>query len=287
MVTAFLPWFGAKRMQAQSIVPHLGEHQSYWDIFCGSLALLWAKPQSRSEVVNDLHGGLINLLRLVQDEGTAIRLYARLERTLFCKPIYLESTQWLATYAVEREELVRAGASPCPEWAYHYFVASWMGRNGLSGTEAEYRSGFAIRYTTPGGDPAVRFRAAVSNIPRWYERLKRTTVLQEDGIALAEKIGDQSGTSVYVDPPYLKEGWQYRHGFSAKQHEHLATVLRRFRSARVVVSYYEDPLLEHLYLRHGWRLVRQKVDRKMGGGDRGKAPEVLLLNPVASYLSNS
>ena len=52
--------------------------------------------------------------------------------------------------------------------------------------------------------------------------------------------------------------------------------MRRFKKTRVVVSYYEAPQLEELYLRHGWKMERVNVQKNLSNG--GSAPEVLLTN---------
>src|SRR3990167_5196039 len=81
-ISAISSWFGSKRNLAPRIVAALGKHSCYWEPFCGSLAVLFAKPQSSSETVNDLHGELINLARVLADEESALALYARLARFL-------------------------------------------------------------------------------------------------------------------------------------------------------------------------------------------------------------
>jgi len=49
-IKALAPWFGGKRNMAPMIVQELGPHNSYWEPFCGSMAVLLAKPQAtRSE----------------------------------------------------------------------------------------------------------------------------------------------------------------------------------------------------------------------------------------------
>ena len=65
-IGALVPYFGAKRTLAPAIVEELGPHVAYWEICCGSMAVLFAKEPSRTEVVNDLHGDLVNLARVVQ-----------------------------------------------------------------------------------------------------------------------------------------------------------------------------------------------------------------------------
>src|SRR5688572_31765712 len=128
-IGAIAPWFGSKRTLAPRIVKALGPHQAYWEPFCGSMAVLLAKPLATMETVNDLHGDLINLARVVQDERTASELYARLARTLMSEALFkAEVAAWWAN-----------GRSPAPETpdldrAYRFFVCSWMGMNGVAGT---------------------------------------------------------------------------------------------------------------------------------------------------------
>ena len=54
-INAIVPWFGSKRYLAPRIVEQLGPHRAYWEPFCGSLAVLLAKPVASQETVCDLH----------------------------------------------------------------------------------------------------------------------------------------------------------------------------------------------------------------------------------------
>ena len=67
-IKALAPWFGSKRNLAPEIVRELGKHRKYDEPFCGSAAVLLAKEPATCETVNDLHGDLINLARVVKDE---------------------------------------------------------------------------------------------------------------------------------------------------------------------------------------------------------------------------
>jgi DNA adenine methylase len=276
-VNALVPYYGAKRLQAPGIVKELGDHAAYWELFGGSAAVLFAKEPSRQEVFNDLHGGVVNLVRVVQDDELSVRLFDRLSRTAFCEHLHRTSVAWLEGFMGEWETFGPPNTATVNfNWAYHYFVASWMGRNGLAGTEKELATGFCKRFTSNGGDPAVRFRNAVESVPSWWLRLRGVTVLSEDAIGLAERIEDKVGTVVYADPPYLVKGAKYRHDFTEADHERLAVALRRFEKTRVVVSYYAHPKLQELYLDHGFRLVEKTTKKQMGNGE-ATAPEVLLI----------
>ncbi len=275
-ISALAPWFGCKRTLAPEIVLELGEHSAYWELFCASMAVLFAKQTTSMETVNDLHGDIINLARVVQDDRLSVILFSRLNRELCCEPLHRE--------AAERHRA--RGNSPCGdvpdvERAADYFLCSWLGRNGVAGTSS-YNQGFCRRFTKNGGHAATRFISAVESIPAWWDRLRAVTILNEDSLGLIERIEDADGVVIYADPPYLVKGAKYVHDFSEADHHHLAESLRRFRRTRVVVSYYDDPRLKTLY--PGWTvrklkatkaLVNQGMRDKSGAVD---APEVLLIN---------
>src|SRR3954465_2779424 len=81
-IGAIAPYFGGKRTLAPVIVQELGKHKAYWEPFCGSMAVLIAKPQCRQETVNDAYSELINLARVIQSPLDGPALYRRLRRTL-------------------------------------------------------------------------------------------------------------------------------------------------------------------------------------------------------------
>ncbi|WP_162271916.1 DNA adenine methylase [Gemmata sp. SH-PL17] len=267
-ITALAPWYGSKRTLADRIIHHVGPHSAYWEPFCGSMAVLFAKEPSRQETVNDLHGDLINLARIVADPKLAPELEWRLRRTLVHEGLYRETIAWLKNPEADREGVERA---------YRYFVRSWMGMNGVAGTAV--RCNFARRFTSNGGCPAVRFASAVDSLPWWHQRLRHVAIYQGDAIDLCEKIEDKEGTAIYLDPPYLEKSDEYVHDFADPDHLRLATTLRRFTKTRCVVSYYDHPKLVELY--PGWHKIDLHINRAMANANRAKtslAPEVLLVN---------
>jgi DNA adenine methylase len=271
-VTAIAPWFGGKRTLAPAIVAELGPHRAYWEPFCGSMAVLMAKAPASMETVNDLHGDLVNLARVIRDDRLGAVLYRRLRRTLLSRNLFEESAA-----------VIRVAPGPDAvdvDRAYHWFVVSWFGRNGVAGT-ANYNAGFCVRYTANGGHAAKRFASAVESIPAWRRRMRGVTILSDDGLELVDRIEDSPGTAIYCDPPYLVKGARYVHDFADKDHVRLATLLRRFRRARVVVSYYDHPRLAGLY--PGWTKRTFEVSKAMAhqgrrGGNDTRAVEVLLFN---------
>jgi DNA adenine methylase len=279
-INGLAPWFGAKRTIASPIVEEIGEHNSYWEPFCGSMAVLLSKRPTRTEVVNDFHRDLVNLARCIQHPKLGPVLYRRLRRVLSSQDLFA------AALADVRGESPPADAEmPDVDRAFAYFIASWQGMNGVAGTNS-FNTNFARRFSSLGGDPGARWQGAVNSIPAWRKRLARVQILRSDGIELCEKIEDREGTVIYCDPPYLVKGAKYLHDFEEKDHVRLAKALGRFQKTRVVVSYYDNPRLASLY--PGWSVRAVEVSKSLvnqGKRDQaggGKAPEVLLVNgPLA------
>lgn len=277
-VTAIAPWFGSKRTLAPKIIAALGPHRCYWEPFCGSMAVLLAKPVVTMETVNDLHGDLVNLARVMQDRRTWPGFYRRLKRTLVSQELWRESADFIRNTPF----------APGPERAYHYFMMVWLGRNGSAGSNGGVN--FCVRYTSNGGSPGTRFKAAVDSIPSWVDRLRAVTILSEDAFAILERIEDKAGTAIYCDPPYLVKGAKYTHDFTTADHVRLAESLARFSKTRVVVSYYEHPDLEILYPARSWRKIDVTTTKAMVSsgrrdvGGREDAIEVLLVNQANEVI---
>lgn len=293
-VRALAPWFGGKRTMAPDIVRELGPHTQFFDFFCGSMSILFAKEPSQKETVNDLHGDLVNLARIVSSPDLGPKLYDRAARTIMGDPLLEDARHHLE--AGEPPE----GREVDLERAYWYFIASWMGRNGTAGT-ARHDYQLAVRWTNSGGSPTVRWANAVQSIPAWHRRLQRVVIMRRDALELVGRVEDAGGSAIYIDPPYPAETRaaggcigsatsRYMHEFdhqggglfgAADEHERLAVALRGYQQARVVVSTYDCERYRELY--DGWTFIdhaRQKhLHCQNGRGARPKeAPEVLIVN---------
>jgi DNA adenine methylase len=297
-IRSLAPWFGGKRTLAPEIVAELGEHTQYFEPFAGALSVILAKPPAQKETVNDLHGDITNLARIIQEVGWAEMLYERLQRVVMCEGLLEDAQAFLESEPLVPEE-------PALERAYWFFIASWMGRNGTAGTDRpDYQ--IAVRWTKNGGSPTQRFRNAVESMPAWHRRLLNAVVLQRDAFEIIDRFEDCPETAIYADPPYAAEsrsnlsedgvatsgggGGRYLHEFThagaglfgaQDDHARLADALRAYRHARIVVSAYDSPRYRELY--RGWTFVEKTMQKNLhamsGRGARPmEAPEVLIIN---------
>ena len=278
-IRAIVPWFGGKRNLAPKIVELLGRHRVYWEPFCGSMAVLMAKPTCVMETVNDLHADLINLAKVIRDVELGTQLYRRLRRTLMHEQLFHEAAERYKGRGYFCKE-----SPPDLERAYDYFICTWVGRNGVAGTKS-YNQGYCVRYTAGGGHAAKRWQSAVISLPAWKRRLANVTILQRDAFVILDKISDTKGTAIYIDPPYIKKGAKYIHDFDEADHQRLSELLKRFTNTRIVISYYDHPKLKELY--PDWQRVEITITKSLDNQNRRdkknkgvKAVEVLLINDM-------
>ncbi len=246
-IKAILPYYGGKRTLAPQIVEMLGRHSAYWEPFCGSIAVLLAKPPCQMETINDLHSDLINLARVIQNRETGLQLYDKLNRTLFHEQMFLDAK---AKWSFLSEKAITE--NPDPERAYLFMVISWFGINGVAGTK-RYDYQFAVRWCVGGGQGGRRWRSVKESIPAWHKRLNEVVIINRDAFKLLENIRDEQGTVIYCDPPYIKKSNRYLHDLEEGDHECLAALLKRFTKVRIIVSYYDHPMLAQL--NQGWEKI--------------------------------
>lgn len=291
-INAVVPWYGSKRTMAQKIIAALGKHRAYWEPFCGSCAVLIAKPIASMEVVNDLHADLIHLLRVMQHKVLGPAFY-RTARRLICSQ--QEFSERLA-----KVRLLEYARQPAPatldlDRAMDFFVTAWMGRNGTIGSAAG--NNFCVRYTANGGSPGKRWHSAAESIPQFRRRFECVVTTNVCGIEMSERVDDADGNALYADAPYLDKTAEYIHDFTSTDHERLAAALCRFKKTRAVVSYYWHPLLPKLY--PGWQAIDCTLTKSLVSqgcrekNNKTKAPEFLLVNgpveggkPIESFVTS-
>lgn len=298
-ISAIVPWFGSKRTMAARIAreccrPDGRPPKSFWDLCCGSLAVSLAMPRCSHHHAVDIHEDLVNLARIIQDPQLGPKLYRSLRRVLNHEVLFKEAKAAIEAHDVEQLQaigLFGTGQTSADEMdafqrAVAFFVVSWQGRNGVAGTErVNYQT--AIRWTSGGGHGAIRFAGAVQSIPHWRRRMRDITIVDRDVFEVLTKTEDEDLTTIYIDPPYVRDGvgrsgsCAYLHDFEPKHHQRLHAQLSRFKKARVVISYYDHQVLREWYA--GWTVLEcttQKnlhVQNRRGVG-RCEAPEVLIIN---------
>lgn len=262
-VRAMASWFGANRMNAPAVGQELRGCKWVGVPFAGSMAEL-SEIGASSIVVSDLHRHVVNLASVV---ATQRREMVDVLRRLPFHPDVLAAAKEFCK-ANEPNGLNDIAA------ATQYFICVWMGRSHRAGTVEEFNGGLSRRWNANGGDSNVRYRSAVRSLAAWERIMRRCSFDVMDCFEFLDCCKDVEGHGIYCDAPWPDLGKKYKHKFTEADQRKLATRLRQFTKARVVVRFGDHPLIRELYPAPHWTW-RMLSSRTQANTDKAEA---LILN---------
>lgn len=265
-----VPYFGGKMTIGPAIAALLPSHGHYVEPYCGSLAVLLAKPPSDHETVNDLDRRLVTFWRVLRDRP------AELARVCALTP----------HSRVEHAEAEMLDAPDDLELARQVFVRLTQGRSGQL-----RRTGWR-NYVNPAGSSASLpdyLAGYVGRIAPVAERLQHVSLEASPALDLIAKFGAEPDVLLYVDPPYLgstrSRTWDgYEHEMRAEQdHRDLAAALRAARAAVVISGYPCD--LYDLELYAGWDRHTFAAGTGQGVGWANRTEVIWSNRPLGAQMS--
>jgi hypothetical protein len=283
--TSIVNYYGSNRMLAHHVGAEL-KSCTWVGVGCAGSMTEILYMDARTIAVNDLHRPVINLAEVMADRKLGPILYRRLRRKIF-HPDQLAAAQELAGWYDQRPIAVDGSLFKTREvssrtltdeikldWAEAYFTSSWMGRGSAGGTDAELKSKLPKRWNAGGGGSSVRYFSAVDSIRAWRKFLRRCEFSSIDIFEFLARCEDEAEIGIYVDPPFPGPGDLYIHQLGDNGQERLATAVARFKNARVVMRFYDVPLIRKLYPEDRWTWVCRDGRTQTNG----PAKEVLILN---------
>lgn len=220
-----ISWVGSKTRLAQWILSLMPRHRHYIEPFAGSLAVLFAKPRSKMETVNDANGDLVNFWLQCRDHGNEI--VNRLSLIPFSRELF---ERWRSE---SPEDLL--------ERAVRWFYLQCSSINGMRRSWSYLRQAGSV--SVP---PAAQFWSRLNRISPIMRRLQGVSIEHGDYTEMIDRYGTGAGNFLYLDPPYIGVSDYYGLGFSEADHRRLAGMVKGC-SANIAISYYECELTEELY----------------------------------------
>lgn len=221
------PYYGGKTRIAADIAALMPEHTHYVEPFAGALSVLFAKPKSLVETVNDINGDIVNFFRVLRDRPT------ELERACVLTPHSRQEHADARDLEVE-DELERARRT---------FVLLSQGRNA-----SLRKTGWAHFQNPAGAGSRPQYiQKMVGRFGALAARLLDVTLENRDGVQVIREFGRFKENLLYVDPPYLAST-RTSSGYAAEfsrpdQHAELLEVLAECKAA-VILSGYPSVLYE-------------------------------------------
>jgi DNA adenine methylase len=222
-----LSWPGGKTRLLKHLLPFIPEHSGYIEVFAGGLALLLAKEPSKLEVVNDIHGDIVNLYRVAKYHPDA--LTKELEFLLASRRVLQDLNELLKTNALT--DVQRAA----------YFLHCNKTSFGGSGTSLAVAR-------DPGSSAVIGKERLLANIQAFSQRLNRVVVENLD-YRHVFKLYDHPGNFMFLDPPYLNTKAKNYRGWSEIEMHQFAAEVKKLKS-RWIVTVDDSPLNRELWKHH-------------------------------------
>ncbi len=235
-VNRVLKYPGSKWNIAEKLVGLIPEHHSYVEPYFGSGAVLFRKPVSDIETVNDLDGDVANLFRCIQQDPE--RLARLVMTTPYSRELYDRQFEPGDSFASRYQR------------AAGFLIRCWQGH------------GCRTNGCKVGWKNDVHGRESMYALWDWYrlpgwiiEAAERLRKVQIENRPALEVIGrfNYPDVFMYIDPPYLlgtRTGKQYRHEMSDGDHEELLKAVLGSR-AKIMISGYESEMYSTRL--NGWR----------------------------------
>lgn len=259
MTRSPLIWFGGKGKVAQHIISKMPDHTCYVEPFGGAAHVIAQKPPVYSEVYNDIDGEVVNFLMMAISEPD--RLQQACDELPYSRELY---EKW------KRKE------PPNDEFtrAVRFF---YVNRSGIAkgNSDSAFSTDTGWRHSREH-NTARTYRSACQVIPEFSKRMS-TVMIDNRDFRDIFRVYDGPDTLFYVDPPYIGREKYYAGGFTERDHRDLAEILNSIQG-KVLLSYYDDPMLTELYPDGKWWREGFQAARQVVNGSNNTAQELLLMN---------
>lgn len=223
---------GSKWSLASWIISFFPEHHSYLEPYFGSGAVLFNKPRSHIETVNDLDGNVINLFEWIRKDPE--RLAHEIYWTPYARQVYDDAFAGMPEDGLGR--------------AVNFYIRLNMGHGFRTNGEK-----VGWKNDVQGRERAYASRDWCSlpeKIMQAAERLRGVQIECRPAVELIKRFNHKN-VLIYCDPPYMLEtrhGRQYWCEMDDKEHEELLEALLMHKGPVLISGYdtvlYRDMLSE-------------------------------------------
>jgi DNA adenine methylase len=262
MLNSPIKWVGGKSRLRKHIIPLLPAHTCYVEPFAGAAWVLFGKPPSDVEILNDKEQELIIFFRVVKEKPEEL----------------IKSFDWELVSRAEFERLTNLDPSQLTDVQrahrfYYLIMAGWGG-------ELHYPR---FQTSITDGGHGNRLFGALKTLRQRLEPIhKRLSTVIIENLDWQECIDryDRQGTVMYVDPPYPGNGCNYSHNMRDwEAHKLLAERLSKTK-CKWVLSSYDKSEIRELFSNYSFTPVQSSsgMNTEKNGSTRVLNKEVLITN---------
>jgi DNA adenine methylase len=250
---SFLFYLGGKHFLAPKIVSKIPPHTCYCEVFAGAAWVLFAKEESKVEIINDINVDLVTLYRVVKHH---------LEE-------FIRYLKWILVARDEFERFKKENPETLTDIqraVRFYFLL----RSAFSGRIVN--PSFSVRTSRGPGFNLLRIEEELSAI---HLRLARVYIENKGYEDVIERY-DKPDTFFYLDPPYYGIENYYGEGiFSREDYGKMRDILRGLKG-KFILSINNQPQTRELF--KGFRIAKVKMPYTAARGRNKTATELLISN---------
>lgn len=252
MTQPIIPWIGGKRRLAKHLLPLFPKHDCYVELFCGAAALFFMKGQSKTEVLNDINGELVNLYRVTQHHLE--EFHRQFKHALVSRQMF----EWLKMIHPETLTDIQRAAR------FFYLQKTAFGAKVTGQTFG----------TAPSSPPKLNLLRIEENLSEAHLRLSRCYIEHLPWDKCLAKY-DRDYTLFYADPPYWEtEGYGVE--FGLEQYEALAEAAKTIKG-KMIISLNDHPEMRRVFA--GLDIKTVDITYTVGGGAKAqRAAELIVKN---------
>ena len=266
MLNSPFKWVGGKSRLRKFIIPMIPPHTCYVEPFAGAAWVLFGKPKSDVEIINDIDEELITFFRVVKEQPEEL----------------IASFEWELVSRAEFNRLANLDPQTFTDVQrahrfYYLIMAGWGG-------EARYpRFQTSIRDGGHGNRLVGALKTLRERITPIHRRLQTVLIENLDWRDCVEKY-DSPTSVMYLDPPYLGNGANYKFNMrSGDDHRTIAEQLGRAQGLWILSSYDTTEIRE---LFDGYEItpiqsssgMRTSKSERQAGRHRTINQEILITN---------
>lgn len=220
---------GSKWKLAKWIIGFFPQHHSYLEPFFGSGAVLFNKPRSNIETINNMDGNVVNLFEWIKRDPE--RLAHEIYWTPYARQVY--------------EDAFAAVPEDSFEKAVNFYIRLNMGHGfRTTGDKVGWKNDIQGRERAYAAQDWVHLS---EKIMQAAERLRGVQIENKAAVELIQRF-NYPNVLVYADPPYVlstRNGKQYRHEMDNAAHADLLEALLAHEGP-VILSGYDNPLYQEM-----------------------------------------
>lgn len=243
-----ISYYGGKQRMLKHILPLIPEHRIYTEAFCGGAAVLFAKGEVESEVINDLNGDLTNFYWMAKVYYPELKV--EIDKTLHSRDMHAH-----ACHILKYPQFFSPAQRAWALWA-------------LSRMCFACKIGDTFGYDFGGTAPKKLRNAKDAFTEQLCQRLEHVTIENRDALKVIACY-DKEDSFHFIDPPYVNSDCgKYEGMFNEENLRSLLSLLETLKGKFMLTMYPMD-LIEQYAAKNGW--VIHRIERTISVANGAKS----------------